>query len=101
MVETVSPYDVDAAIAAFERARDFPGLSVVISKQACVITAKRGGAKRKALKVGDSCIGCKVCLEFGCPAIEFRDEKARINALCSGCGVCAKVCSSGAIEVPK
>lgn len=103
LVETVNPYDVDAAVAAFQRARDFPGLSVVISKQACVITAKRGGAKRQALKVGDGCAGCKLCLEFGCPAIEFDDKKeqARINSLCIGCGVCAKVCPSSAIEVPK
>jgi len=102
LVETVNPYDVDAAVEAFQRARDYPGLSVVISRQACVITAKRGGAKRQALKVGDGCVGCKVCLEFGCPAIEFDDKKeqARINALCTGCGVCAKVCASGAIGVP-
>ena len=103
LVQTVDPYDVDAAVAAFQRARDYPGLSVVIAKQACVITAKRGGAKRKAVKVGDGCVGCKVCLEFGCPAIEFDagKEKAKINALCIGCGVCTKVCPSSAIEVPE
>jgi len=43
------------------------------------------------------CPGCRLCVEFGCPAIEFEGERARINALCAGCGVCAQICPSSAI----
>lgn len=100
-VETVDPYDVDSAADAFKRARDYPGLSVVIARQACVITAKRMGRKAQAFRVNDKCEGCRVCVEFGCPAIEFEDERARINNLCAGCGVCARICPSSAIEVVK
>ncbi len=100
-VETVSPYNLDETIEAFRRARDHPGLSVVIAKEACVIEARRGGKRRLPFRVTDECAGCKVCLEFGCPAIEFDGERARINALCTGCGVCAEICPSHAIEVVK
>lgn len=100
-VETVDPYDVDGAVEAFRRAKDYPGLSVIIARQACVIRAGRSGAKRRAFAVGEDCAGCRVCVEFGCPAIEFEDERAKITALCTGCGVCAKVCPSSAISEVK
>jgi indolepyruvate ferredoxin oxidoreductase alpha subunit len=98
-VEAVNPYDLDLAVETFKRARDYPGLSVVIAKQACVITSRRLGKKAKIFKVNDNCEGCRVCIEFGCPAIEFEKEAARISSQCTGCGVCAKICPSSAIEV--
>jgi indolepyruvate ferredoxin oxidoreductase alpha subunit len=101
LVETVDPYDLDGAIEGFRRAKEFSGLSVVIARQACVIKARRGGTGRKAFAVGEDCEGCRLCVDFGCPAIEFGGEKARINALCTGCGVCAKICPSSCIEEVK
>jgi indolepyruvate ferredoxin oxidoreductase, alpha subunit len=100
-VETVDPYQVEAAVETFQRAKEYPGLSVVIAKQACVITARRSGSKRAVPKVSPECKGCRVCVEFGCPAIEFEDDKARITSLCTGCGVCAQICPSSCIEVAK
>lgn len=99
--KTVNPYDLDATVETFKQAKDYPGLSVVIAKQACVIAAKRKGQKAASFRVTDKCEGCKVCVEFGCPAIEFADGSAKINSLCSGCGVCARICPSSAIEVVK
>ncbi len=102
LVETVDPYDLDRTIECFKRAKEFPGLSVVIARQPCVIKARRSGGKKLSYAVGDECSGCKVCVEFGCPAIEFEGEKAKINALCTGCGLCARICPSSAIlEVKK
>lgn len=100
LVEVVDPYDVEKAVESFRRAKEHPGLSVVIARQACVINARRSGAKRKAFAVGSDCAGCKICVEFGCPAIEFDSEleKAKITSLCTGCGVCAQICPSSAIE---
>jgi indolepyruvate ferredoxin oxidoreductase alpha subunit len=100
-VEAVDPYDVNATIETFKRARDYQGLSVVIAKQACVINARRAGIKRKPFMVNESCTGCQECVEFGCPAIEFEEDSARINSLCTGCGVCAQICPNDAIEVVK
>jgi indolepyruvate ferredoxin oxidoreductase alpha subunit len=98
LVETIDPYDIDCAIDAFRRAKEYPGLSVIIAKQDCVIRARRSGAKSKTFMVGEDCTGCRICVEFGCPAIEFENEKAKITSLCTGCGVCAKICPSSAIK---
>lgn len=97
-VETVDPYHMDETQKSFQRAKEFPGLSVIIARQPCVIKARRSGVRPKPLQVGEDCIGCKVCLDFGCPALEFEDDRARINALCTGCGVCASICPSSAIQ---
>jgi indolepyruvate ferredoxin oxidoreductase alpha subunit len=98
-VETTDPYDLDATVKTFKRARDVQGLSVVIAKQACMTNARRAGVRLKPFTVTEECTGCRQCVDFGCPAIEFDGEHARINALCSGCGVCAQICPSDAIEV--
>lgn len=102
-VEVIDPYDIKNAVDAFRRAKEFPGLSVIVARQACVINARRSGAKRKAFAVSQDCAGCRICVEFGCPAIEFdaEQEKAKITSLCTGCGVCAQICPSAAIEEAK
>ncbi len=101
-VETADPYDLESMVETFERARDHQGLSVVVAKRPCVISAIRSGVRRPGFKVDEEkCGGCKRCVKFGCPAIEFNGEVARINALCSGCGVCAQICPEKAIEVEK
>lgn len=103
-VETIDPYDLTAMLNTFKAAKETKGVKVVISRQPCVIAARRQGIKRRAFSVNtEACIGCGACVKFGCPAIEFYDEKASINELCSGCGVCADICPKGAItqEVSK
>ena len=101
LVETTDPYDIEATIETFTRAKEHQGLSVVIAKQACVTSARRAGVRRRPFRVNkENCTGCRKCVEFGCPAIEFgEDDTAEINALCSGCGVCSQICTNDAIEV--
>ncbi len=46
------------------------------------------------------CIGCRVCLGSGCPALSFDTtaKKAVIDpAQCLGCHICAQICPKGAI----
>lgn len=100
-VEIVNPYDVKATVETFKKAKEYPGLSVVIARQPCVIKALKAGARRRPLRVNENCVGCKLCVEFGCPAIEFEGDKAKINSLCIGCGVCASICKNNALEVVK
>ncbi|KGK97872.1 indolepyruvate ferredoxin oxidoreductase [Methanococcoides methylutens] len=104
-VETVDPYDVKATEEVFKRAKDFEGPSVVITRQACVIHARRAGVRRIPFRVDtEKCIGCRMCVNLGCPAIEFDKEtkKAHINAMCTGCGLCSATCKFDAIvEVQK
>jgi indolepyruvate ferredoxin oxidoreductase alpha subunit len=98
-VETVDPYDLTGMLRVLEEAKKKKGVRVIIAKQMCVIAARRAGVKRGRYGVNpDLCTGCGTCVKFGCPAIEFVDEKARINELCSGCAVCARLCPVGAIS---
>jgi indolepyruvate ferredoxin oxidoreductase alpha subunit len=104
-VETVDPYDLEKTEEVFRRARSFKGTSVVIAEQLCVIDAKRSGIRRKPFTVEvEKCVGCRLCVNLGCPAIEFDlDTKtASINAMCMGCAVCSHLCKFDAIvEVKK
>ncbi|MCL7415272.1 MAG: indolepyruvate ferredoxin oxidoreductase subunit alpha [ANME-2 cluster archaeon] len=105
-VMITDPFDIEGTIDTFKQAKEHKGTSVVISKQECIITARRRGIRQKPFGVDrDECRGCKGCIKFGCPAIEFdppqaEGEKghARIGSLCVGCGVCAQVCPFNAIS---
>ncbi|HET6580486.1 MAG TPA: indolepyruvate ferredoxin oxidoreductase subunit alpha [Methanoregula sp.] len=97
-VESVNPYDITGMVTVLEEAKKRKGVKVIIAKQMCVISARRAGIKRGRYRVNpEICTGCGTCVRFGCPAIEFTDEKALVNDLCSGCAVCAQLCPTGAI----
>ena len=106
LVLTTDPFDIATTIDTFKQAKEHKGTSVVISKQECIITARRRGIKLTPFSVDRAeCRGCKACIKFGCPAIELdlpeaEGEKghARIGNLCVGCGVCAQVCPFNAIS---
>ncbi|MBO4302880.1 indolepyruvate ferredoxin oxidoreductase subunit alpha [Methanosarcinaceae archaeon] len=100
-IRVVDAYRFNDVKEAFREAKAFDGVSVVIVKQACVIAGKKSGIRRKPFVVEtEKCKGCRRCINFGCPAIEFDREKAvaRINTQCSGCGVCSDICSFDAIR---
>ena len=41
----------------------------------------------------DKCVGCKMCMKIGCPAISVVDKKVCIDkTLCVGCKVCSQMC---------
>jgi indolepyruvate ferredoxin oxidoreductase alpha subunit len=99
-MQVVNPFDLETTKAAFKDAYERDGVNVIISRQPCIITARRIGIKRKPMEViEDLCEGCRRCVKFGCPAMEFENGKARTNDQCVGCGVCEKLCQFGAIKV--
>ncbi len=103
-IRKVDAYDYDALKTAFRDAKNFDGVSVVIVQQACAIVARKAGIRMNPFAViPDKCKGCRKCVNFGCPAIEFDKETAVafINFQCIGCGVCAQICPFDAIEEVK
>lgn len=73
--------------------------AAIITRRPCVLI------KRIKHDIGlcevdtQKCIGCKMCLKVGCPAVMAHEGKARIDAAqCIGCTVCAQVCPKGAIS---
>ena len=72
-----------------------------------VIIARRPCALLKYVKHGkpvtiDSakCVGCRSCMQIGCPCIAIVNGKAVIDdSLCTGCGLCPQMCRPGAIRL--
>lgn len=88
---------IDEALA---RAIAFEGPSLVVVTGPCPL---RYGALAAPYTVDpEECIACNECLRLGCPAISVpgdSDGKPAIDeALCTGCGLCAKTCPVGAIS---
>jgi indolepyruvate ferredoxin oxidoreductase alpha subunit len=101
-VEVVNPLQVRKAVAAAQAAKDFDGISVIVSKEICPLYAQ---AIKKARKVRpfyvnqDKCTHHMDCINYlACPAMYLDDGKTMINEnLCIGCAVCAQVCPENAI----
>ena len=97
-VLVVDPYDLKATDAAVKEALAFEGPAVIISRRPCALLKS---VKPLPPFVVDEakCIGCKMCMKIGCPALSFRNGKARVDrTLCVGCGVCAQLCAPGALH---
>ncbi len=98
-VRVIDPYDLAACEAAIREELDAGEPSVIISRRPCALLKQV--KKEKPLTVDrDKCVGCKACMEIGCPAIAVRkeDKKAVIDkTLCTGCRVCTQKCRMGAI----
>ena len=49
--------------------------------------------------VSDKCVQCRKCIkEIGCPALIISEGKVAIDkGLCTGCGLCSKICPVNAI----
>ena len=96
-VRVCDPYHLSEIQTALKEELEADGPSVIISRRPCALLKY---VKRKPALTIDSekCVGCKVCLGIGCPAISIKNSKAAIDhTQCVGCGVCESLCAKGAI----
>ena len=100
-VRVVDPYNLQETETAIKEECARPEPSVIISRRPCALLkyVKHPGP----IEVDtNKCVGCKACMQIGCPAISVIDKKAKIDAtLCVGCGVCGQLCKVGALPLRK
>ena len=95
----VDPQDLKAMQKAVDDALASEVPAAIIARRPCLLI------KRIHHDIGlcevdtDKCIGCKMCLKVGCPAVMVKDKKSSIDPTqCVGCTLCAQVCPVGAIS---
>lgn len=96
-VETVNPLDLEASVAAVQKAAALKGVKAIIFKSPCIAIVK---SDQSCKIIEEKCINCKKCIrELGCPAIVINEGKVSIEpSMCTGCGLCSQVCPVSAIE---
>ncbi len=111
----VNPWHLEETERVIKEELDKDDPSLVISEGPCILLRRAFKKYNKPLQVDSTkCIGCKSCVNLGCPAISFhpvegdmamtadgkkRKGISRIEAsLCPGCHLCFQVCKFGAIQ---
>lgn len=105
-VEFVKVLDIDnlenvleSCMEAAKEAVAFKGPAVIVFKGKCAGITK----SNKRYKIDpEICTGCSFCIkQLGCPALFLpaNEDKTLIRDSCSGCGLCAQICPSGAIHI--
>ncbi len=106
-IKTVNPIKLDEMKAAIDWALAIDGPSVIITRWPCVLKKQSsqdveefGDYKSLCVVDPEKCIGCKMCINTGCPALTF-DKKNKKSVIdknqCVGCEVCLQVCPVKAI----
>ena len=97
-VRVVDPYDLKQCETAIREELAADEASVIISRRPCALL-KYVKHKKPLLTDSTKCVGCKMCMKVGCPAISVSDGKASIDTtLCTGCGVCSQLCKFDALQ---
>lgn len=98
-VRVVDPYNLEECEKAIKEELAADEASVIISRRPCVLL-KYVKAKAPVVVDKNKCVGCKMCMKLGCPAVSIdTDGKAVIDhTLCVGCNVCTQLCKVGAMQ---
>lgn len=97
-VAVVDPYNLQETneVLKEELAAEEP--SVIISRRPCVLLKSVKPQPPMAINPS-KCVGCKACMNIGCPSISFKKGQCVVDhTTCVGCGVCAQLCAFNAIE---
>lgn len=95
----VDPQNLKAVQEAVDGALASQVPAAIVTRRPCLLLKRAKHDKALCQVDADKCIGCKKCLEVGCPALVPEKGKSAIDPTqCVGCTVCAQVCPVGAIS---
>lgn len=97
----VNAFDIDTLEKTVKEEVAKDEVSVIITKSPCVLLTK--GKKPLYIAHADKCKKCGMCMKPGCPAMT-RNEDGTIHiddTMCTGCGLCERLCKFNAIELVK
>ena len=107
-VRTINPLKLTEVKEALDWALALDEAAVIITRWPCIL--KKQSLQDKE-EFGDYmatceinpklCIGCKMCIKTGCPALRFNKENKKViidSVQCVGCEVCLQVCPVKAIK---
>ncbi len=100
-VRVVDPYNLAECNTVIKEELAKAEPSVIISRRPCALLkyVKHAGPIKTNT---DKCVGCKMCMQIGCPAVSMENGKVKIdNTLCTGCGVCSQMCKFDVFEAVK
>lgn len=100
-VVEVNAFDIETLEKTIREEAAKDEVSVIITKSPCVLLSK----EKKPLYTAhsDKCKKCGMCMKPGCPAMtKNADGTVYIDdTMCTGCGLCEKLCKFNAIELVK
>lgn len=100
-VVEVNAFDIETLEKTIREEVAKDEVSVIITKSPCVLLSK----EKKPLYTAhsDKCKKCGMCMKPGCPAMtKNADGTVYIDdTMCTGCGLCEKLCKLNAIELVK
>ena len=107
-VRACDPFDLEYTQKTLFELLEQKGLKILVLKQICALSPEKKAKKNFEMTVDQStCIGencgCnQLCTRiFRCPGLiwDKQENVSRIDeVICTGCGVCASICPSGAIK---
>lgn len=107
-VYVINPNHLDEVDEALDKCLALDEPSVIITRWPCVLKKFSQADKAEFDKLfttknkvdPDKCIGCKLCLKAGCPAMSYDQHTKKVSihsAQCVGCDVCTQICKKDAI----
>ncbi len=100
-VSSVSAFNLDKIKSLISDYINRDSSSLIVIKGDCVLHHSNNIQKKYSFVDEELCVGCKKCMDIGCPAISFNKKAIIDKSLCLGCNVCNSVCKFNAIQEDK